>query len=217
LHAKLPLTLSRLHAANETQRDAAWADFVREHSDIVLHACKALAQDHDAAMDGYAFVLEALREDECRRLCAYTPDGKTRFTTWLVVVTRRLMLDFLRQRYGRSRSDDTARREEKVARRNLEDLVAAEIDPDQIEGSGGAPDAALRRAELTRALRDAIGQLEPRDRLLLSLKIVDGRPAREIARTLVLPSVFHVYRQLAGALKRLQAELARRGVEGSEP
>src|SRR5204862_509166 len=67
---------------------------------------RSLTTDHDAAMDGYAHVLERLREHDCRRLRGYAPDGRTKFTTWLVVVARRLCLDFHRHRYGRS--DDPA-------------------------------------------------------------------------------------------------------------
>jgi DNA-directed RNA polymerase specialized sigma24 family protein len=44
-------------------------------------------------MDGYAYVLEALRSDDYRRLRAYAADGRSKFSTWLVVVARRLCLD----------------------------------------------------------------------------------------------------------------------------
>lgn len=168
-------------------------------------------------MDGYAFVLQALREDGCRRLRAYVPDGKTKFTTWLVVVARRLVLDYFRQRYGRSRSQDDAARDEHAARRRLEDLVAEEIDPDQLAVASSGPDASLRQAELMDALRRALDELDPADRMLLALRFADDRPIRDIARALGLPSVFHVYRRLGGALSALRRALARRGVEGPEP
>jgi len=214
----LPLTLSRLHDASDgAERDTAWADFIAAHSALVLHVCRSTARDHDAAMDAYALVLEALREDGCRRLRAYVPDGKTKFTTWLVVVTRRLVLDYFRQRYGRSRSEDPAHRDEQATRRRLEDLVAEEIEPDQLESASNSPDRAVRRVELTDALRRAIQDLDPADRLLLALRFGDDRPIRDIARALGFPSVFHVYRRLGGVLSTLRLELARRGVEGPEP
>ena len=216
--ALLPVSLSRLQRASEgPERDNAWAGFAEAHSDVVVHVCRSLAHDHDAAMDAYAFVLEALRGDDCRRLRAYVPDGKTKFTTWLVVVTRRLVLDHLRQRYGRSRSSDEGRRADSATRRNLEDLVAAELDPEQIESPGASPDAAVRRAELTSAVRSAIEQLSAADRLLLALRFADERPVREIARILGLRSVFHVYRRLGVVLSQLREGLARRGVAGAEP
>ncbi len=216
--AFLPPSLSRLQSASASaERDDAWEEFIRGHSDVVLHACRFLTRDRDLAMDAYTFVLEALRADGCRRLRAYVPDGRTKFTTWLVVVSRRLGLDYLRQRYGRSRSDDVARREEQGARRRLEDLVADEIDPDQLSAASHSPDAALQHAELVGALRLALDQLDSADRLLLVLRFVDERSVREIARALGLPTVFHVYRRLGSALAALRASLARRGVDGPEP
>jgi len=168
-------------------------------------------------MDCYAAVLEALHEDSCRRLRAYTPDGKTKFTTWLVVVVRRLALDYLRRRYGRPRSEDVSRREESAARRRLEDLVAAEIDPDQTESAMETPDAKVRREELTEALEEAIGLLDSSDRLLLTLRFKDARSVRDTARLMGLPSVFHVYRRITAVLARLRDTLRSRGVEESEP
>jgi RNA polymerase sigma factor (sigma-70 family) len=167
-------------------------------------------------MDAYAFVLEALRENDCRRLRAYVPDGKTKFTTWLVVVTRRLALDHVRRRYGRPRSDDDAQRAEHATRRRLEDLVAEELDPDQIVGASDSPDESVRRAELTSAVRSALAALEPADQLLLALRYEDERPVKDIARALGLPSVFHVYRRLGAVLDQMRRALARRGVEEAE-
>ena len=214
LSTGLPLTLSRLRNAKDgVERDDAWAAFIADHSDVVLQACRATARDRDAAMDAYAFVLEALRKDDCRRLRTYTHDGRTQFTTWLAVVARRLALDFVRQRYGRSRSDDDMRQAEQAARRRLEDLVAEEIDPDQIAVASESADAAVRRAELASALRTTIEALEPADRLLLALRFEDERPVRDIARALGFRTVFHVYRRLGVVLDQMRRALARRGVE----
>lgn len=168
-------------------------------------------------MDAYAFVLEALREERCRRLRAYAPDGRTRFTTWLVVVVRRLALDHHRKRYGRPRSEDDAHRAEHVARRRLQDLVAADVDPDTLTTAiGSSPDASLRQRELAEALASAVATLDPADRLMLALRYDDERSIREIAAVMGLPTVFHVYRRLGTALAALKRALARRGVEEPE-
>lgn len=169
-------------------------------------------------MDGYAYVLEALREDCCRRLRAYTPAATSRFTTWLVVVTRRLILDHHRRRYGRRRSEEEARRAEQVGRRRLEDLIASEVDPDHLTTSAAdSPDLAVRRQELADVLSRALQELDSADRLLLTLRFEDNRPVRQIAAMLGLPTVFHVYRRLAAVLDTLKRALARRGVHESEP
>jgi RNA polymerase sigma factor (sigma-70 family) len=168
-------------------------------------------------MDGYACVLEALREDSCRRLRAYVAEPGSRFTTWLVVVTRRLLLDHLRRRYGRSRSTGDVGRAEHAARRRLEDLVGAEVEPDALAAPAGSPDHDIRREQLAGALRLALDELPPADRLLLALRFEDDRPVREIASMLGLPTVFHVYRRLAAVLAALKRALARRGVSGPDP
>jgi RNA polymerase sigma factor (sigma-70 family) len=215
----LPPALSRLlHAREGVEREEAWAEFVAVHSGILLHTCRTVFRDRDTAMDGYASVLEALREDCFRRLRAYTPDARTRFTTWLVVVARRLLLDHFRRRYGRSRSDDDVRRAEHVTRRRLEDLVAAEVDPESLTTStSSSPDAAIRHRDLANALRGAIDELAPTDRLLLALRFEDDRSVREIAAMLGWPTVFHVYRRLGAVLVALKDALARRGVSEAEP
>jgi len=215
----LPLTLTNLRGALEpAQRDTAWTEFVASYSDVLLDACRLVLRDRDAAMDAYVFVLEALHRNNCERLRAYAPDPNSQFSTWLLVVARRLALDYVRHKYGRSRSTDESRRAEEMTRRRLEDLVAEAIDPDQIsDDRGTAPDADIRRQQLRAALTSAIGQLEPHDRLLLVLRFVDQRSVRDIARVLALPSVFHVYRRVAAVLAHLRAALATRGVDSAEP
>lgn len=214
----LPVTLSRLRVArDEAERDAAWAEFVAAYSDVVLHTCRALTPEYDAAMDAYTFVLAALRDDGHRRLRTYVPDGKTPFTTWLIVVTRRLALDHLRERYGRTSSADKTKREKHATRRRLEDLLADEIEPDQLESPNAPSDGAIRRKQLEHALRCAIARLELDDRLLITLRFVDDRPVRDIARALHFPSVFHVYRRLSVVLRSLRSSLIRAGVDDAEP
>jgi RNA polymerase sigma factor (sigma-70 family) len=215
----LPPALARLLNTTEpVDFEEAWAEFVAAHSRILLHTCRLVARDRDAAMDGYAYVLEALREDCCRRLRAYTPDARSQFTTWLVVVTRRLLLDHHRRRYGRWRGEDHARPAEQAARRRLEDLIASEVDPARLTTSAtNSPELAVRQRELADVLRRALEELDSGDRLLLTLRFEDDRPVRQIAAMLGLPTVFHVYRRLGAVLERLKRALARRGVHESEP
>ena len=168
-------------------------------------------------MDAYVFVLERLRENDRQRLNAWRDDGKSRFEVWLVVVVRRLALDFVRQRYGRSRSEDPQQQEESRARRRLEDLVASDVDPDQLEDATRSPDSRVRQAQLIAAVQAALARLSTTDRLLLTLLYVDQRSVREIATTLRLPSVFHVYRRRDALLATLRSDLGRRGIEDAEP
>ena len=209
-----------LNAPDPAAREAAWAIFVDTYSRLLLHTARAVARDHDVAMDAYAYILEQLRDDECRRLRAFVADGRSKFTTWLVVVTRRLCLDHQRQRYGRVREAgskvDTG--EARAARRRLVDLLVEAVDPAQLEAAeGSGPESELRTRQLAEALAAALQGLPPAERLLVKLRFEDDLPAREIAFVMGLPTPFHVYRRLNAVCETLRAVLRRRGVEDASP
>jgi len=197
----------------------AWKTFLETHSRLLLHTARTLGRDYDAAMDAYAYLLEQLRRDDFRRLRAYIPDGRTKFTTWLVVVARRMCLDHLRQRYGRPQDAGSRSSSTRALRRQLVDLLVEELDPSGRSDPAAVddPETQLRLRELSRALTDALGGLEPKDQLLLRLRFDDGLPAREIGQVMGFPTPFHVYRRLNLLLDRLRVELGRRGVQGPEP
>jgi RNA polymerase sigma factor (sigma-70 family) len=211
--------LSRLlEAADPAAREAAWKTFVEAHSRLLLYTARKLDRDYDATMDAYTHLLEQLRRDDFQRLRAYVADGRSKFTTWLVVVARRLCLDRLRQRYGRAQDAEPDSREARAVRRRLVDLLGEELDTaDLADTSGGDAETQLRARELSHALTRVLGDLEPRDQLLLKLRFEDGLPAREIARLMRFATLFHVYRRINTLLEQLRAALARRGVQDSKP
>src|SRR6185503_13736524 len=103
----LPAALgSLLDAKDDAAREARWTDFIGTYSRLILHVTRSGGGLHDAAMDRYAFVLEQLRHDDFRRLRAYVADGRSEFSTWLVVVAQRLCRDHQRHRYGRFRPSE---------------------------------------------------------------------------------------------------------------
>jgi len=215
----LPAELSRLLSAGDAPaRDEAWAGFVRSYSPLLIHVTRFVCRNHDAAMDAYAFVLEQLRQDDLRRLRAYVADGRSKFTTWLVVVARRLCLDHYRQRYGRVREAPADQLETRLARRRLVDLVADDVDPASLsQPVGTSPDTEMRAGELRAALRTVLAELPSRDRLLLTFRFEDDLPVRDIAHALGFPTPFHVYRRLNRLLEVLRRSLARQGVEDASP
>jgi RNA polymerase sigma factor (sigma-70 family) len=217
----LPPELSALlDAVDPEAREAAWQAFLETYGRLLLHTARGVGRDYDAAMDAYAHLLEQLRRDDCRRLRAYTPTERAKFTTWLVTVSRRLCVDHLRRRYGRAADAPagTPAAGQQAARRQLADLLAAEVDIDVLPDSTAAdPQARLQAEALTRAVVAALGELAPRDRLLLKLRFEDDLSAREIGRILRFPTPFHVYRRLNLLLARLRELLRRRGVHGPEP
>ena len=215
----VPRELSRLlDAADPAAREAAWTSFLETHSRLLLHTARTLHRDYDAAMDAYAYLLEQLRRHDFSRLRSYTADSGSKFTTWLVVVARRVCLDRLLQRYGRPQDASPEGREVQAARRRLVDLLGEQLDPSDVaDPAHQTPETDLRSDELSRVLTSALSTLEPRDRLLLTLRFEDGIPVREIGQVMGFPTPFHVYRRIHTLLDRLRAVLRQRGVEGPEP
>ncbi len=214
----MPPELARLLAADPSDQDGAWSAFLQVFSPPVLRVARSLGGDHDVVMDRYAYVLEQLRQDDCRRLRAYDRPGAGDFLLWLIVVSRRLCLDHHRVRYGRARPTDATRSsaETRRSRRRLVDLMGAEVDPASIpDASNEAPDQAVLRAEREDKLEAALGALDHRDRLLVRLRFSEGMSAREIGELMRFPTVFHVYRRLDLVLRALRDALVRAGVDRS--
>jgi RNA polymerase sigma factor (sigma-70 family) len=168
-------------------------------------------------MDAYAHVLDSLSADGFRRLRSFEVDGSGKFTTWLVVVARRLAHDWHRQRYGRtSRADDQDPSSgDRAARRRLVDLAAEVIDLADIADGDRRADSRIVAEELHTALAAEIDALEPSDRLLIKLRFEDGYSAKAIAAATGSPTLFHVYRRLTRILATLRRGLVARGVESA--
>jgi RNA polymerase sigma factor (sigma-70 family) len=216
----LPPELSALLLADgDAEREAAWARFIAMHSGLLLQAARTLGRDYDAAMDRYAYALERLQEREFHRLRAYQPDGRTKFTTWLLVVFRRLCLDHYRRRYGRSPSSESggAGPNDRVVRRRLVDGLAEQVDPELLAApSRFSPEDQLSSRHRQQCLTAALAALEPEDRLLLQFRYEEDLSAREIAKLVGMPSQFHVYRRLNALCASLRRALLTAGIEGSE-
>jgi RNA polymerase sigma factor (sigma-70 family) len=207
-----------LDAADPEGTERAWAAFLDEQSELLIRIARSLGGSHDAVMDRYAFVLDALRKDDCRRLRAFLPDGQRSFTTWLIVVVRRLCRDEHRQRYGRPQSESSASVERHKARRKLVDLIGDELALASLTTSGNDdPDLGLRRGELTTALSGALELLSASERLLLRLRFEEGLSVPQIARATSAGSPFPVYRKIDAILRCLRDALHAAGVEDSVP
>src|SRR5690349_24367159 len=87
----LPEELTRLLAAPPgPAADAAWASFLGAYSGHLLRVARAFWPGYDGALDGYAYMLEELRRNNCQRLRKYAADGRGRFSTWLRSEERRV-------------------------------------------------------------------------------------------------------------------------------
>lgn len=189
-----PSQLRRLlDTADGPGQERAWTEFLDAYSKLILYVARQATRDHDVAMDRYAYVLERLREQGCRRLRTFAADGRGKFTTWLVVVVRRLCLDHDRHLHGRAPAPTA--RDPAPPRRLLELLLDPEA-MDRLPDGALPADERMEREQVHQQLEAALATLSPGDRLLLTLRYEDDRSAREIASLLSLPTPFHVYRRL---------------------
>ena len=164
-----------LEAQSPEDRDAAWTAFLERHSKLILHTARRVSSGHDDAMDRYTHVLDRLREDDFKRLRTFSLNGTGKFTTWLVVVVRRLCIDHRRQVVGRPQGEkDRTADLEFIARRNLAEFMTDDLDLDQIpEETSRGPDADLILKERAEQLAAALAELTRKERLLLTLRYVD--------------------------------------------
>lgn len=215
----LPPELERLLSPSHRDgREEAWSSFVTHHSRLILHVARSMGGGYDAAMDRYSFVLEQLQDDDFKRLRAFATEGRSKFTTWLVVVVRRLCIDHHRRRYGRfdKSSAEGGISVQQETRRALVDLVGEHEDFSRLRvPQRGNPVQRLEREELQQALQAAMSKLDPRERLLLALRFENEMTGREIARVMDYPTPFHAYRRVNRVLRALREELEAGGFGGT--
>lgn len=208
-----------LEATDPSSRECAWKRFLESYNRYILGTAKFVGREYDGTMDCYGHVLEELRREEFRRLREYSAQPTSRFSTWLVVVVRRLCHDFLRSRYGRIRAESgDGARESAHTRRRLQDLIAEELAPADLEDRARpTPEKELRLHELAAALASVLEGLSAEDRLLLKLRFEDGLPVRKIAEVMRFASEFVVYRRLKSLLTDLKRRLEEAGVHDPLP
>ena len=212
-----PRELSRLlDARDPSESNRAWDRFLSAFGHLLLKTAQYTHRNHDGAMDAYAHVLERLRQENFRRLRAFSGGDADALCRWLVVVARRLCLDLRRERYGRPRPS-VPELERDTRRRLVDELWDAREPSDLPSPSSANPEWQLRQAQRREALEAAVAELEPRDQLLLSLRFDDALSARQIADTMDWPTPFHVYRRLNKILPMLRKRLKALGIEDSRP
>ncbi len=216
----VPRQLSELlNAPHDVARNGAWDAFMGEYSKLLLRTAQRASSSHDDAMDHYAFILEQLQEDDSRRLRKFATGGRGKFSTWLVVVARRLCVDHHRSKYGRPQAGHEPTGADSVAhtaRRNLLDLIANEIDVDGMEDEGSLrPDAKVLTAERRQTLKAAVAELDLGDQLLLTLRFEDDISIEKIAPMIGLQSRFQAHRRLQSVLEDLRRKLEKRGITES--
>jgi RNA polymerase sigma factor (sigma-70 family) len=195
--------------------DDWWRAFLKEYSRALLHVARVQSSDYDDMMDRYEYILEQLKANNYQKLKSYSAEKKTQLVTWLFVVARRLCVDYHRKRYGRDRSETESAiaAAERQARSCLVDLLADELIPESLpDNTTVDPETHLCKRETNEALESAVASLTAQEQLMITLRFVDGRSVREIARTLHFRSPFQVYRKLKKLLTVLRQKLEAEGV-----
>ena len=88
------------------QKDSekAWEIFTQKYNPLILGIINKSCHDHDEVMEIYTFVLEHLKEKDCKRLTSYFQKKRNyNFEAWIVVVTRNCVFDWFRKEKGRKR------------------------------------------------------------------------------------------------------------------
>ena len=88
---------------DQNEGEAAWDLLIEQYHRLISATVRHYGRGYDDVMDLFAFVCTSLRAKDFARLRKYAaiPEGRVRFTTWLVAVIRNLAIDWLRQRDGR--------------------------------------------------------------------------------------------------------------------
>lgn len=208
------------NGTDPSAREDGWSRFVEQYTRLLMKASTEFGGGYDERMNRYRFVIEALRQDDFRRLRAYRTVSGSSLAAWLAVVARRLCLDHERREVGRPRAREAseARLSEWRLRRALSRSGSAEFDPgDRLPAREPSPDDLVRDHELKAALDQALQNLEPRVRLALRLRYEDDLSVAEIGALLGLGNVFQVYRILRSALDDVRRHLRESGVDDPRP
>jgi RNA polymerase sigma factor (sigma-70 family) len=217
----LPAELARLLASpDDLSREKAWRVFLDTFSPLILHAARSASAGYDEGMDAYAAALDGLRANDYRKLRGYSADPRSKFSTWLVVVVRRICIDVQREKFGRTSPKEKADgiSDERAARRRLATLTSTAIELESLPDSRGErPDQDVREKDLHEQLESALSDLDERDRLLLTLRFVDDLPARRIAELQGWPDQMAVYRRINQLTAQLKQKLVARGVDSPIP
>lgn len=180
-------------------RDEAWEELVREYAGGALAAVKVALRQRghgpDAALEDeiVADCFEELAKENARVLGSFR--GESALATFISVVASRRAFRVLRDRLRHGKAVGRKAEHDKVAPR------AGEVDPaEQVE--------TTERASI---IVEAIAELAPADKLLLTLYYLDQRSYKEIAEATGLAAT-GVGTKIARARSRLRERLEKRGV-----
>jgi RNA polymerase sigma-70 factor (ECF subfamily) len=163
----------------------AWEELVRSHTRLVYGACYRFTgraeEAHDLTQEVFFRVFRSLH--------TFNPESGG-FRTWLVRLTRNLLIDHYRKNKKHQIVDA------------LDDQLYA---LEETSGIGGQADRLLRKREAQEALQSALSQLSPELREAVILRDFQEMEYREIGQSLDIPEG-----TVKSRINRGRRELARR-------
>ena len=84
--------------------ERAWDNFVQTYNRLIMVVIGEFLEDHDRAMDLYAYTLECFKNNNCKRLTTYFDKPRRyRFETWIALCVRHSCIDWFRKEKGQKR------------------------------------------------------------------------------------------------------------------
>ena len=190
--------------------DDAWDRFLTRYRRLIFATIRHYTRDYDDGMDLFAHVCEKLRADGMRRVRvrAEAPGAPARFSTWLVVVVRHLVVDWFRHRDGRRRLSSLAESLPALHRRIVELVFVdrcSHAEAYERLRAGDSPDLTYR--EFLRELRQACAALRAGRQGRILGELAGVPPPAEPGDDPATPL------EAAERRERLRAALARLGPE----
>lgn len=193
---------ARLLQAILADDTVAWQKFIMQYSNFIYRAIIKYTDDYDEKMAVYLHVLEKLHENGFARL--HTFAFKSRLSTWLTVVSRRLALDFLRSRYGRDFRLKKIRVLSFDAEPGYLRLLADTATP---EKKMTASEQQEQRERLESDLQLAMVALSDQELMAVRLVYFQGMKIKEVGKLLKLPAA---YKFLGRTLQKIRTEMESR-------
>jgi RNA polymerase sigma factor (sigma-70 family) len=182
--------------------NAAWQKFILIYSNFIYRAIIKYTDDYDEKMAVYLHILEKLNENGFERLRAFA--FKSKLSTWLTVVSRRLALDFLRSKYGRDFRLKKIRVVSIDAEPDYLKLLADPVTPEKVLAVSEQQEL---RERLEADLRLSMAALSDQERLAVQLVYFQGLRIREVGKLLKLPAA---YKFMGRALQKIKAKMETR-------
>ena len=169
--AQLAVALVRRCVAGDAD---AWEDIVRTYNRRIYNVCYRFTGSADSAED----LAQEVFIKMYRTLDSYAPE-KGAFTTWIMTMTRNLLVDH----YRKAKQD---RVKDSLDAGITEDEDAVPLS-DRIEDQAPSADDRIQRRETQEMVQKAIQKLSPELREAVILRDLQDMDYREIAQVLKVP------------------------------